>query len=68
MLPAGECPRISGEFLAEQERELGPLLFQQEYCCEFVDDAEALFATALVERAFDASIRPLFGVAGRAAA
>jgi hypothetical protein len=60
-IPAEQCPRISEEFLEEQERELGPLLFRQEYRCEFVDSAETLFATAVVERAFDASVRPLFG-------
>lgn len=60
LVPAGECPRISSEFLAEQERELGPLLYRQEYGCEFVDSAETLFGAALVERAFDAAIRPLF--------
>jgi hypothetical protein len=60
-IPATECPRIPAEFLAEQERELGPLLYRQEYGCEFVDSAETLFATALVERAFDPAIKPLFG-------
>jgi phage terminase large subunit-like protein len=56
---ADDCPRIPAAFLEEQSRELGPLLFRQEYNCEFVDDAEVLFATAIVEAAFDASIRPL---------
>jgi hypothetical protein len=60
-VPATGCPRIGADFLAEQERELGPLLYRQEYLCEFVDAAETLFATALVERAFDPAIRPLFG-------
>jgi Terminase large subunit, T4likevirus-type, N-terminal len=64
---ADQCSRIPTDFLAEQERELGPLLFRQEYCCEFMDAAETIFATALVERAFDPAIRPLFG-ASRAAA
>jgi hypothetical protein len=67
-VPAAACPRIGAEFLAEQERELGPLLFRQEFGCEFADSAETLFATALVERAFDGTIRPLFGGVGRAAA
>ena len=31
---ATECPRIPEEFLREQERELGPLLFRQEYRCD----------------------------------
>jgi hypothetical protein len=67
-IPATECPRIPAEFLAEQERELGPLLYRQEYLCEFVDSAETLFASALVERAFDGAVRPLFGGIGHAAA
>jgi hypothetical protein len=62
-VPATECPRISKEFLDEQRRELGPLLFDQEFMCEFVDDAEALFSSELVEAAIDATVRPLFGVA-----
>ena len=67
-IPATDCPRIPEEFLREQERELGPLLYRQEYLCEFVDNAETLFAAALVERAFDAAVRPLFGgLAGAAA-
>jgi hypothetical protein len=64
---AEECPRIPAEFLAEQERELGPLLYQQEYQCQFVDSAETLFNSELVEAAIDPSVRPLFGVADAAA-
>jgi hypothetical protein len=43
---AEQCTRIPSEFLAEQQRELGPLLYRQEYCCEFVDSAETLFSSA----------------------
>jgi Terminase large subunit, T4likevirus-type, N-terminal len=60
---AEQCPRIPPEFLAEQERELGPLLYRQEYACEFVDDAETLFSSEIVEAAFDPRVRPLFPVA-----
>jgi hypothetical protein len=67
-VPAHECRRISPEFLAEQERGLGPLLFRQEFLCEFCDAAETLFATTLVERAFDPAIRTLFEGPPRAAA
>ena len=66
-ISAEKCPRIPPEFLEEQQRELGPLLYRQEYACEFVDSAETLFSSALVERAFDRTIRPLFGVAAHAA-
>jgi hypothetical protein len=38
-------------------------LFDQEYRCRFVDDAEQLFATEIVEAAFDPAIRPLFAAA-----
>jgi hypothetical protein len=62
-IPAERCPRIPADFLTEQERELGPLLYRQEYQCEFVDDAEALFASEMVEAAFDPSVRPLFDAA-----
>jgi hypothetical protein len=67
-IPATACRRIPAEFLAEQERELGPLLYRQEYLCEFVDSAETLFATAIVEAAFDPAIRPLFESGFHAAA
>ena len=62
-VPAAECPRIPAEFLREQERELGPLLFRQEYGCAFVDDAEALFSSEMVAAAIDPGVLPLFGVA-----
>jgi hypothetical protein len=67
-VPAAACSRISAEFLLEQERELGPLLFRQEFNCEFMDAAETVFATALIERAFDPAITPLFGGLSHAAA
>lgn len=40
MVGANACPRISLEFLAEQENLLGPWQYRQEYQCEFVDDTE----------------------------
>jgi hypothetical protein len=55
-----ECRRIPAEFLEEQRRELGPLVFDQEYLCRFVDSAETLFSSKLVEAAFSAAIKPLF--------
>ena len=62
-VPAASCPRISAGFLEEQRHELGPLLFEQEYECRFVDSSETLFSTDLVEQAIDPTVRPLFGVA-----
>ena len=51
MVEADACPRISLEFLAEQENLLGPWQYRQEYQCEFVDDTEQFFSTELIERA-----------------
>ena len=48
---AEDCPRITKEFLEDELRELGPLLFAQEYCCEFVDDNTAAFSSTLIEMA-----------------
>src|SRR4029077_13048818 len=33
-----DCPRIDAEFLQQERDALGPLLFGQEYLCEFHDD------------------------------
>jgi hypothetical protein len=44
-----DWPRISAEFLAQQERELGLAKFRTEYCGEFLDDQEAAFGGQLVE-------------------
>jgi hypothetical protein len=55
-----ENPRISGEFLEQQRRELGELLYRQEWLCEFVDDNTAAFSSELIERCFRRDVRPLF--------
>jgi hypothetical protein len=36
-VPAGDCPRISEAFLAEEQRSMGAWWFAQEYGCEFQD-------------------------------
>jgi Terminase large subunit, T4likevirus-type, N-terminal len=59
-IPASECPRLSKEFLAEERRELGDLMYRQEYQLEFVDDTEALFTTDLIARAFCPEVVPLW--------
>jgi len=47
-----ECPRISPEFLEQEKKELGPLMFSQEYAGEFIEDAAPLFDDALIEEMF----------------
>lgn len=48
---ADQCPRISAEFLEQEQRELGPMLYEQEYCCRFVDSDTSVFSTELIEMA-----------------
>ncbi len=50
-VPATDCPRISAEFLAEEQRSLGPWWFSQEYLCEFVDAASSAFTWEMVQSA-----------------
>jgi hypothetical protein len=55
-----ECSRITPEFLEEERRTLGPMIFSQEYECVFHDATTAVFLTALVENAFVSDFQPFF--------
>ncbi len=56
-----DVPRISEEFLAEERRALPTRVYQQEYCCEFVETDDQVFSHADVEAAFSDEVVPLFG-------
>jgi hypothetical protein len=58
-VPATEVPRIPAEFLAEEERTLGRWITRQEYFCEFMADAGAVFDLDDVMRAIDPRITGL---------
>ncbi len=51
-VPASECPRITPEFLAEEQRTIGQWWFSQEYGCQFLDAQSAAFRSEDIERAF----------------
>jgi hypothetical protein len=53
-----ECSRIDPEFLEEEKGVLGPLMFAQEYLCEFHDPEGAAFATELIEAVFTGEFPP----------
>jgi hypothetical protein len=61
-ITAGECPRISPEFLAEELGVLGQRIFDREYGCEFSAADDAVFDPEAIERALaaPASGTPLF--------
>jgi hypothetical protein len=46
-----QCPRISPEFLEQQRRKLGPMLFAQEFEGEFIDAQSSAFASDMIEQA-----------------
>jgi hypothetical protein len=58
-----DCPRIPAEFLEQQRRKLGPMLFAQEYECEFVDAASSAFASELIELALVDDFVPFLAAA-----
>ncbi len=49
-VPAEECPRISPEFLEEEQETMGSWWYQQEYCCAFLDALTAAFRSEDIER------------------
>jgi Terminase large subunit, T4likevirus-type, N-terminal len=57
---ADQCPRITAEFLAEEQRTLGERWYRQEYLCSFEDNANAVFNYADIQAAVSDEVRPLF--------
>ena len=58
-----DCPRITSEFLDQQRRKLGPMLYSQEYECEFVDSASSAFSSELIELALVDDFAPFLAAA-----
>jgi len=48
---ADECPRITAEFLEQEQQVLGNWWYSQEYNCEFLDSQNAIFTFDLLNRA-----------------
>jgi hypothetical protein len=59
-VPASACPRISQEFLDEEMKALGALIFSEEYLLEFRDNEECVFPLAIIKAAFKPEIKPLW--------
>jgi hypothetical protein len=58
---ADQCPRITPEFLAEEEAALGEHFYRQEYHCEFRDCVEGLFRQEDIDAALgNPAVVPLF--------
>jgi hypothetical protein len=48
-ITARECPRITPEFLAEEERLNGPHYMRTEYYCEFLEGTHQYFSDEAIE-------------------
>jgi hypothetical protein len=59
-VPAEQCPRIDPAFLEDERRTLGPRWFAQEYRCNFVSTADAVFAPEDIAAAVSPDVQPLF--------
>ncbi len=60
IVTAEQCERISAEFLAEERRTLGEMIYRQEYMCEFVQNDEQVFPTEIIAAAFTDQVTPLW--------
>jgi hypothetical protein len=59
-VPVSQCKRIDPTWLAEEKASMGPVMFSQEFECQFVDTDLQLFPSTLIERAFTDEVRPLW--------
>lgn len=60
LVTVDQCERIDPDFLEEERRILGDVLYRQEYECEFIDNEMAAFPTIIIDRAFTPDVRPLW--------
>jgi hypothetical protein len=58
-----DCPRITAEFLDAEKKALGPMVFEQEYCGQFIDAASSAFSSELVELALVSDFTPFLAAA-----
>jgi len=58
-ITACDCPRISPEFLHEQQNSMPIAWYRQEYECSFEDSINSVFPSELISLACDDSIQPL---------
>lgn len=57
---AEKCPRIDGDWLERERRQIGKWWFQQEYMCEFMEPVDSVFDYSLIDAAISAEVKPLF--------
>ena len=55
---AYDCPRISPAFLKKERKRLGPLMFEQEYLCNFIDPGASAFSSDLIRACLSNEFEP----------
>ena len=55
---AADCPRISQAFLEKERKRLGPMMYAQEYQCEFIDAGASAFSTELIDACLSHDFEP----------
>jgi len=58
-----DYPRIAPEFLEAERKALGPMVYEQEYCGQFIDALSSAFASELVELALVDDFAPFLAAA-----
>jgi hypothetical protein len=64
LIPAPQCPRISPEFLAEEQKALGWHIYSQEYMNEFIEAEGAIFRYEDIQNMVSDDVVPRFPVSG----
>jgi hypothetical protein len=59
-ITATECPRITADFLAEEQRAMGERWYRQEYLCSWEDTVDAVFAYEHIQAALSDEVKPMF--------
>lgn len=62
-ITAHDCPRISRQFLEEEENSLGARAYRQEYACSFEDVVDAVFTEQEIQDSLTDAPPPLFRMA-----
>ncbi len=59
-ITAQECPRISPEWLENEQKTIPDFWFRQEFGCEFVETSDQLFSYEDIAAIFSNDVKPLF--------
>jgi hypothetical protein len=55
-VPATECGRISPEFLEEEQRKIGPYLYEENYLCMFHPSQDQVFSREMIDRCMNTDL------------